>query len=93
MEGKAASDREGLGYSNQVFRPAGGCRQRSVATLSSLQRYTAANLSSTRLTGELFALTPYAPSKTNTNGGVEAVLDSSRYFVLTVVDVASGQKA
>jgi len=43
--------------------------------------------------GELFALTPYAPNKSNTNGGVEAVLDSSRYFVLTVVDVASGQKA
>lgn len=36
--------------------------------------------------GELFALTPYLPSKSNSNGGVEAVLDSSRYFVLTVVD-------
>ncbi|KAM0751579.1 adaptin ear-binding coat-associated protein 1 NECAP-1 [Meredithblackwellia eburnea MCA 4105] len=44
-------------------------------------------------TGELFALTPYTPSKTNTNGGVEAVLDSSRYFVLTVVDQDSGQRA
>ncbi|ORY55548.1 adaptin ear-binding coat-associated protein 1 NECAP-1 [Leucosporidium creatinivorum] len=44
-------------------------------------------------TGELFALTPYQPSKSNTNGGVEAVLDSSRYFVLTVVDQESGQKA
>ncbi|GAA6029964.1 hypothetical protein JCM8097_009191 [Rhodosporidiobolus ruineniae] len=44
-------------------------------------------------TGELFAQAPYAPSKANPNGGVEAVLDSSRYFVLTVVDAASGQKA
>ena len=43
--------------------------------------------------GELFALTPYQPSKSNTNGGVEPVLDSSRYFVLTVVDQESGQKA
>lgn len=44
-------------------------------------------------TGELFALTPYQPTKSNTNGGVEPVLDSSRYFVLTVVDQESGQKA
>lgn len=44
-------------------------------------------------TGDLFALCPYQPSKSNTNGGVEAVLDSSRYFVLTVVDQDSGQKA
>ncbi|KAK4703200.1 adaptin ear-binding coat-associated protein 1/2, partial [Phenoliferia sp. Uapishka_3] len=43
--------------------------------------------------GELFALTPYTPSKANTNGGVEAVLDSSRYFVLTVVDQDSGARA
>ncbi|KAI5481620.1 adaptin ear-binding coat-associated protein 2 [Pseudohyphozyma bogoriensis] len=43
--------------------------------------------------GELFALTPYVPSKSNTNGGVEAVLDSSRYFVLTVVDQESGARA
>ncbi|TNY23928.1 adaptin ear-binding coat-associated protein 1 [Rhodotorula diobovata] len=36
--------------------------------------------------GELFAQAPYKPSKQNPNGGCEAVLDSSRYFVLTVVD-------
>ena len=36
--------------------------------------------------GELFAQAPHQPSKQNTNGAVEAVLDSSRYFVLTVVD-------
>lgn len=35
-------------------------------------------------------MTPYTPSKANTNGGVEAVLDSSRYFVLTVVDQVRG---
>lgn len=29
---------------------------------------------------------PYTPSKSNPNGGVEAVLDSSRYFVLTLLD-------
>lgn len=39
--------------------------------------------------GELFALCPYQPSRSNLNGGVEAVLDSSRYFVLTVVDQVS----
>ncbi|BGP13209.1 hypothetical protein JCM10213_000212 [Rhodosporidiobolus nylandii] len=44
-------------------------------------------------TGELFAQAPYAPSKQNPNGGCEAVLDSSRYFVVTVVDATSGQKA
>ncbi|KAM0788635.1 hypothetical protein ACM66B_006106 [Microbotryomycetes sp. NB124-2] len=44
-------------------------------------------------TGELFALTPYQPSKANSYGGVEPVLDSSRYFVLTVVDQGSGQRA
>lgn len=43
--------------------------------------------------GELFGICPYQPSKANTNGGVEAVLDSSRYFVLTLVDQESGQKA
>ncbi|GAA5826210.1 hypothetical protein JCM11251_007210 [Rhodosporidiobolus azoricus] len=43
--------------------------------------------------GELFAQAPYAPSKANPNGGCEAVLDSSRYFVITVVDATSGQKA
>ncbi|GAA6015611.1 hypothetical protein JCM10207_008143 [Rhodosporidiobolus poonsookiae] len=43
--------------------------------------------------GELFASAPYKPTKSNPNGGCEAVLDSSRYFVLTVVDAASGQKA
>lgn len=40
-------------------------------------------------TGELFASAPYAPTKSNPHGGVEAVLDSSRYFVLTVIDVVS----
>lgn len=44
-------------------------------------------------TGELFAQSPYKPTKANPNGGCEAVLDSSRYFVLTVVDATSGQKA
>lgn len=43
--------------------------------------------------GELFAQAPYKPTKQNPNGGCEAVLDSSRYFVLTVIDVGSGQKA
>ncbi|GAA5996938.1 adaptin-ear-binding coat-associated family protein [Rhodotorula paludigena] len=43
--------------------------------------------------GELFAQAPYKPSKQNPNGGCEAVLDSSRYFVLTVVDQTSGQRA
>ncbi|BGP45324.1 hypothetical protein JCM10450v2_001142 [Rhodotorula kratochvilovae] len=43
--------------------------------------------------GELFAQAPYKPSKQNPNGGCEAVLDSSRYFVLTVVDATSGQRA
>ncbi|GAA5979217.1 hypothetical protein JCM10908_002842 [Rhodotorula pacifica] len=43
--------------------------------------------------GELFAQSPYKPTKANPNGGCEAVLDSSRYFVLTVVDATSGQKA
>ncbi|KAK4046525.1 hypothetical protein OIO90_006537 [Microbotryomycetes sp. JL221] len=43
--------------------------------------------------GELFALTPYQPTKQNSYGGVEPVLDSSRYFVLTVVDQSSGQRA
>ncbi|GAA6062287.1 hypothetical protein JCM10212_004375 [Sporobolomyces blumeae] len=43
--------------------------------------------------GELFAQAPYQPTKQNPNGGCEAVLDSSRYFVLTVVDQQSGQKA
>jgi len=43
--------------------------------------------------GELFAQSPYQPTKTNPHGGCEAVLDSSRYFVLTVVDQQSGQKA
>ncbi|SGZ05970.1 BQ5605_C031g10905 [Microbotryum silenes-dioicae] len=43
--------------------------------------------------GELFAVCPYKPTKTNTNGGVEAVLDSSRYFVLTIVDQDSGTRA
>lgn len=37
-------------------------------------------------TGELFATCPYQPTKVNPNGGVEAVLDSSRYFVLTLLD-------
>jgi hypothetical protein len=46
-----------------------------------------------RRTGELFAQSPYKPTKANPNGGCEAVLDSSRYFVLTVVDATSGQKA
>ena len=40
-------------------------------------------------TGELFASAPYAPTKANPHGGVEAVLDSSRYFVLTIIDVVS----
>lgn len=40
-------------------------------------------------TGELFASAPYAPTKSNPHGGVEAVLDSSRYFVLTIIDVVS----
>lgn len=43
--------------------------------------------------GELFAQCPYQPTKPNPHGGCEAVLDSSRYFVLTVVDQQSGQKA
>ncbi|GAA5900945.1 hypothetical protein JCM5296_004936 [Sporobolomyces johnsonii] len=43
--------------------------------------------------GELFAQSPYQPTKANPHGGCEAVLDSSRYFVLTVVDAQSGQKA
>ena len=43
--------------------------------------------------GELFAQCPYQPTKQNSHGGCEAVLDSSRYFVLTVVDQQSGQKA
>ncbi|GAA5931284.1 hypothetical protein JCM1841_003779 [Sporobolomyces salmonicolor] len=43
--------------------------------------------------GELFAQSPYQPTKANPHGGCEAVLDSSRYFVLTVVDSQSGQKA
>lgn len=43
--------------------------------------------------GELFAQSPYKPTKANPNGGCEAVLDSSRYFALTVVDATSGQKA
>ncbi|BGP00860.1 DUF1681 domain-containing protein [Rhodotorula toruloides] len=43
--------------------------------------------------GELFAQAPYKPTKQNPNGGCEAVLDSSRYFVLTVIDAGSGQKA
>ncbi|GAA5975966.1 hypothetical protein JCM5350_000793 [Sporobolomyces pararoseus] len=43
--------------------------------------------------GELFAQSPYQPTKQNPHGGCEAVLDSSRYFVLTVVDQQSGQKA
>ncbi|GAA5876860.1 hypothetical protein JCM3774_000794 [Rhodotorula dairenensis] len=43
--------------------------------------------------GELFAQSPYKPTKQNPNGGCEAVLDSSRYFALTVVDATSGQKA
>lgn len=44
-------------------------------------------------TGELFALVPYNPTKTNPSGGIEAVLDSSRYFVLTVVDQTTKNKA
>ncbi|GAA5850698.1 hypothetical protein JCM8547_009062 [Rhodosporidiobolus lusitaniae] len=44
-------------------------------------------------TGELFAQAPYQPTKANPNGGCEAVLDSSRYFVLTVVDATTKQKA
>ncbi|SCV72794.1 BQ2448_4331 [Microbotryum intermedium] len=44
-------------------------------------------------TGELFAVCPYKPTKANTHGGVEAVLDSSRYFVLTIVDQDSGTRA
>lgn len=47
----------------------------------------------TRFIGELFAQAPYKPTKQNPNGGCEAVLDSSRYFVLTVIDAGSGQKA
>ncbi|KAK4046009.1 hypothetical protein OIV83_006444 [Microbotryomycetes sp. JL201] len=50
-------------------------------------------MTSALLAGELFALTPYQPSKANSYGGVEPVLDSSRYFVLTVVDQSSGQRA
>lgn len=44
-------------------------------------------------TGELFATAPYQPTAANPNGGVEAVLDSSRYFVLTVLDQDTGAKA
>ncbi|KAJ3064274.1 hypothetical protein HDU98_012287 [Podochytrium sp. JEL0797] len=40
-------------------------------------------------TGELFAMCPYPPDGST----VEPVLDSSRYFVLTLVDKASGRKA
>ncbi|KAJ3012068.1 UNVERIFIED_CONTAM: hypothetical protein HDU68_001396 [Siphonaria sp. JEL0065] len=40
-------------------------------------------------TGELFAMCPYPPDGSH----VEPVLDSSRYFVLTLVDKASGRKA
>lgn len=40
-------------------------------------------------TGELFANAPYDV----TGKAIEAVLDSSRYFVLAVVDPASGQRA
>ena len=40
-------------------------------------------------TGELFANAPYAVD----GKAIEAVLDSSRYFVLAVVDPASGQRA
>ncbi|KAJ3136571.1 hypothetical protein HK100_001513 [Physocladia obscura] len=40
-------------------------------------------------TGELFAACPYPPDGST----VEPVLDSSRYFVLTLVDKASGRKA
>ncbi|KAI9331629.1 adaptin ear-binding coat-associated protein 2-like protein [Obelidium mucronatum] len=40
-------------------------------------------------TGELFAMCPYPPDGTH----VEPVLDSSRYFVLTLVDPTSGRKA
>ncbi|KAI8610649.1 adaptin ear-binding coat-associated protein 1 NECAP-1 [Chytriomyces sp. MP71] len=40
-------------------------------------------------TGELFAACPYPPD----GSSVESVLDSSRYFVLTLVDKASGRKA
>ncbi|GAA6008568.1 hypothetical protein JCM11491_003351 [Sporobolomyces phaffii] len=46
-----------------------------------------------RDSGELFAQSPYQPTKPNPHGGCEAVLDSSRFFVLTVVDQQSGQKA
>ncbi|KAI8829186.1 adaptin ear-binding coat-associated protein 2 [Chytriomyces cf. hyalinus JEL632] len=40
-------------------------------------------------TGDLFAACPYPPDGST----VEPVLDSSRYFVLTLVDKASGRKA
>ncbi|KAI9326497.1 hypothetical protein DFJ73DRAFT_632530 [Zopfochytrium polystomum] len=40
-------------------------------------------------TGELFAQCPYNMDGTS----VEPVLDSSRYFVLTIVDIASGKHA
>ncbi|KAJ3204528.1 hypothetical protein HDU82_005776 [Entophlyctis luteolus] len=40
-------------------------------------------------TGELFAACPYPPDGST----VEPVLDSSRYFVLTLVDPGSGRKA
>jgi len=44
-------------------------------------------------TGELFAASPYAPTVSNPHGGVEACVDSSRYFVVTILDEASGSKA
>ncbi|KAI9013233.1 adaptin ear-binding coat-associated protein 1 NECAP-1 [Gaertneriomyces semiglobifer] len=40
-------------------------------------------------TGDLFAVSPYDPQ----SNSVEPVLDSSRYFVLRVVDATSGQHA
>ncbi|KAJ3020613.1 UNVERIFIED_CONTAM: hypothetical protein HDU68_010091 [Siphonaria sp. JEL0065] len=43
----------------------------------------------TVVAGELFAMCPYPPDGSH----VEPVLDSSRYFVLTLVDKASGRKA